>query len=568
MNTTTLALSRIFAVAVVSLVTACDTIQKPSSPAADPGPVSLRLIALNDFHGNLKTPGALRLPDPKEPGKQQLILAGGAAHVATAVASLKKDVPHSLVVGAGDLINASPLISSLFLDEPAVEALDRIGLDISSVGNHEFDRGRSELLRLVNGGCRAEGCVTGSAYTGARFRYLAANVIDTATGLPLLPAYEIRKISGIDVAFIGMTLKGTPSVVARSGIVGLRFDDEADTVNALVPKLRAQGIEAIVVLIHEGGEVAGAWDDPTCPGFRGPIIELTRRFDKAVDLVVSGHTHRAYTCKVDDRWITSAGDYGRFLTRIDMSLSPVSRDVISVVPKNILIDTREYSPDPAVLALVEKYEKLAAPKADRVVGYLKGELLPVANAAGESPLGTFIADAQLSATRVAGAQLAFMNPGGVRAALSPRGREGGITFGDVFSAQPFGNALVTMTLTGDQIHNILENQFAREAGGRNRILLVSQGFSYTWDNARPHGSKVAFESIRLNGQTLERAKPYRVTVNSFLADGGDGFITLQQGTDREGGMLDLDALLAWLTAKSSSANPFAPQPPDRVRRLN
>lgn len=553
---------RIFAIALTVLLAGC------AQQATRTEPVSLRLIALNDFHGNLKTPGAIRLPDPKEPGKQQLVMAGGAAHLATAIAALKKDAPNNLVIGAGDLISASPLISSLFKDEPAIEVLDRLGLDVASVGNHEFDRGKAELLRLVKGGCAAEGCLTGAPYAGARFRYLAANVIETATGLPVLPAYEIRKVEGVPIAFIGMTLEATPTVVSRSAVAGLRFDDEADTVNALVPKLRAQGVEAIVVLIHEGGVVNGAWDDPTCPGFNGAIIELTRRFDKAVDLVVSGHTHRAYTCQVDGRWVTSAGDYGRFLTRIDMKLSPVTGDVISLEPRNLLIDTREYSPDPVVAALVEKYEKLAAPKANRVVGYVKGELLPVANAAGESSLGNFIADAQLAASRVAGAQISFMNPGGVRAALSPRGPEGGITYSDIFTSQPFGNTLVTMTLTGDQIHQMLENQFARDPAGRNRILHTSEGFAYVWDNAKPHGSKVDFNAIRLNGQPLERSKRYRVTVNSFMADGGDGVSVLLQGTEREGGMLDLDALEAWLVAKGSRASPYVPQPLTRITRLN
>lgn len=553
---------RIFAATLVLVLAGCA--QQPLRTE----PVPLRLIALNDFHGNLKTPGALRLPDPKDPGKQQLVMAGGAAHLATAIAALRKDVPNSLVVGAGDLISASPLISSLFNDEPAIEVLDRIGLDISSVGNHEFDRGKAELMRLVKGGCLADGCITGSPYAGARFRYLAANVIETATGRPVLPAYEIRKLDGIPVAFIGMTLKATPTVVTPAGVAGLRFEDEADTVNALVPKLRAEGVEAIVVLIHEGGTISGAWDDPTCPGFQGAIIELTRRFDKAVDLVISGHTHRAYTCQVDGRWVTSAGDYGRFVTRIDLKLSPVTRDVIAVEAKNLIVDVREYAPDPAVVALVDKYEKLAAPRANRVVGYIKGELLPVANSAGESALGNFIADAQLAAARDVGAQVAFMNPGGVRAALSPRGPEGGITYGDLFSAQPFGNTLVTMTLSGEQIHRMLENQFAREPGGRNRILHPSAGFNYTWDNAKPHGSKVAFDSIRLNGEPLDRAKRYRVTVNSFMADGGDGVSMLTQGVERVGGMLDLDALEAWLAAKGSREKPHVPEPLNRITRLN
>jgi 5'-nucleotidase len=553
---------RIFAVFLILLSAGCATQSSRTEP------VSLRVIAFNDFHGNLKTPGAMRVPDPKDSAKQELVVAGGAAYLATAVKSLRQGSANSIVVGAGDLVSGSPLISSLFLDEPAIEALGLIGLDIASVGNHEFDRGRTELVRLANGGCRADGCVTGSTYGGARFHYLAANVIDVATNKPLLPAYEIRKFDGVPIAFIGLTLKGTPAIVTRSGIAGLRFDDEAETVNALVPILKSQGVEAIVVLIHEGGNISGHWSDQSCPGFSGPIIELARRFDKAVDLIVSGHTHRAYTCKLDDRWITSAGEYGRFATRIDLKLSPQTRDVISVAPQNMLVDIREYSQDPAVVALIEKYEKLAAPKAGRIVGYLTGELLPVANQAGESTLGSVIADAQLAASLTAGAQVAFMNPGGVRAALSPRSG-GGITYGDIFTAQPFGNNLVTLTFTGAQIHQILEDQFARNpAVDRNRVLHPSQGFSYTWDNAKPHGSKVVFESISLNGQPLERDKRYRVTVNSFLADGGDGFSILRSGVQREGGVLDLDALETWLAANAMLTKPFAPPLLTRIKRLN
>jgi len=555
---------RIFAISLALLCAGCATQSMRTEP------VSLRVIAFNDFHGNLRTPGAMRVTDPKDATKQQLVVAGGAAHLATAVKSLKQGTTNSIVVGAGDLVSGSPLISSLFLDEPAIEALDLIGLDIASVGNHEFDRGRGELMRLANGGCRADGCVTGSNYGGARFRYLAANVIDTATSKPLLPAYEIRKFDGIPVAFIGLVLESTPTIVTRSGIVGLRFANEADTVNALVPELKSQGVEAIVVLIHEGGSITGHWSDQSCPGFSGPIIDIVRRFDKAVDLVVSGHTHRAYTCKVDGRWITSAGEYGRFATRIDLTLSPQTRDVIGVTPQNILVDIREYSPDPAVTALVEKFEKLAAPKASRIVGYLTGELLPVANQAGESTLGSVIADAQLAASRAAGAEIAFMNPGGVRAALSPRStNSGGITYGDIFTAQPFGNNLVTMTFTGAQIHQILESQFPRDpANERRRVLHPSQGFNYTWDDAKPQGAKVAFESITLNGKPLERDKRYRVTVNSFLADGGDSFSLLRTGTDREGGVLDLDALETWLAVNARQPKPFAPPALNRIRRLN
>jgi 5'-nucleotidase len=357
-------------------------------------------------------------------------------------------------------------------------------------------------------------------------------------------------------------------VVSRSGIVGLRFADEAETVNALVPELKKLGVEAIVVLIHEGGSIKGAWHDKSCPGFEGDILDVLKRLDKAVDLVVSGHTHKAYTCKIDGRWVTSAGDYGRFVTRIDLKLDPKSRDIIDIDAENTLVDPEKFPADPRITRIIEEYEKLVAPRANRVVGHVGRELLAAQNTAGESTLGQVIADGQLLASRPAGAQIAFMNPGGIRAALHPRKPEGTVNYGDIFTVQPFGNSLVTMSLTGAQIVELLEGQFPREPGGWTRMLAVSKGFSYTWDNAAPHGRKVVAGSLRLNGEPVDPARKYRVTVNSFMADGGDGFQVLRQGTDREGGMLDLDAFEAWLKVNATQAAPYQPGPLNRVTRLN
>jgi 5'-nucleotidase len=532
---------------------------------APPRDIALRIVALNDFHGHLKTPAPVRVADPSDPAKQIAVQAGGAAYLASAVSSARKGREHSLVVGAGDLVSGSPLVSSLFYDEPAIEVLGEVGLDVASVGNHEFDRGRDELQRLARGGCRKDGCVTGSEFKGARFKYLAANVIEESTGKSFLPAYEIRRFGGVPVAFIGLTLKGTPAIVSRSGILGLRFADEVDTVNALVPELKRQGVEAIVVLIHEGGVVTGAFTDKSCPGFQGAIIDIVKRFDPAVDLVVSGHTHRAYACRVEGRLVTSAGDYGRFVTEIDMVLDPATRDVKSVEANNVIVDTAVVTPDPRVAAMVDRYERLAAPKANRVVGHVEGELAPLANSAGESGLGDVIADAQLLATRAAGAQIAFMNPGGIRAPLASKRPDNGITYSDIFTVQPFGNTLVTMTFSGAQIRALLEQQFPRQLEARSRVMQVSSGFGYTWDAAAPFGSRVVEGSIKLLGEPLRADQRYRVTVSNFLADGGDGMGILRSGTEREGGPLDLDALEAYLRTANG---PLKAMPLTRIQRLN
>jgi 5'-nucleotidase len=537
-----------------------------ASISSSRGDVALRIVAINDFHGNLKSPAPIRVADPANPEKLLLVQAGGAAYLASAVAAARKGRDNTVVVAAGDLVSASPLVSSLFLDEPAVDVLGEVGLEIASVGNHEFDRGRSELSRLVHGGCAKEGCVTGQPFPGARFKYLAANVIDEPSGKPFLPAYEIRRFGGILVAFIGLTLKGTPAIVSRSGIAGLRFADEADTVNALVPELKRQGVEAIVVLIHEGAVLSGAFNeryaDASCPGFQGTIIDLIKRFDKAVDLVVSGHTHRAYACRVDGRLVTSAGDYGRFVTEIDLVLDATTRDVKSADARNVIVDATVFTADAKVAALVEHYEELAAPKANRVVGNVDGELMPLANEAGESSLGNVIADAQLLATRAAGADIAFMNAGGIRAPLASKRSDKGVTYSDIFTVQPFGNTMVTMTLTGEQIKSLLEQQFGSDIAQRPRLMQVSSTIAYTWDAAAPQGSRV--KEVSVKGEPLRAEKAYRVTVNSFMADGGDGLGILRSGVDREGGALDLDALEAYLRTAGTVKAPAL----TRIKRLN
>ena len=525
----------------------------PTPPTPDL--LRLRVIAFNDFHGHLQTPSPLRMSDPAVAARTVMVNAGGAAHLASAIQAARADQMHSIVVAAGDLVSASPLISSLFLDEPAIETLNALGLEISSVGNHEFDRGKDELLRLLKGGCHAQGCVTGRSYGGAKFAYLAANVRDTATGKTFLPPYTVREFSGIPVAFIGLVLKETPSIVSKSCIAGLRFDDEAYTVNALVVELRTRGVKAIVVLIHQGATTSGAYDDLTCPGMKGDIINVVERFDTAVDLVVSAHTHQAYLCRVNGIPVTSAGSYGRFLSEIDLYIDRNTHDVVKSRANNVLVDTEKFPADAQVAALVSTYAALAAPRADRVVGHIKAELAASANAAGESALGNVIADAQLAATRAAGAQLAFMNPGGIRAPLLFKTPDGGVSFGDLFTVQPFGNNLVTMTLTGEQIRRLLEQQFAPAADQRVRVLQVSQGFTYTWNASQPAGSRVAAGSILLNGEALRAQQDYRVTVNSFMADGGDGFTLLSESRDREGGMLDVDALEAYLHVNSPLNTP-------------
>jgi 5'-nucleotidase len=525
-------------------------------------PVALTILALNDFHGNLQPPpGGIRIDDPADKTRKITVTAGGAEHLATAIKQKRQGKKHSIFVAAGDLIGASPFLSALFHDEPTIEALSIMGLDVSSVGNHEFDEGGTELRRMQNGGCHpTDGCKGPHPFLGAKFKYLAASTIEKATGKPFFPAYEVREFDGVPVAFIGLTLKATPLIVNPTGVAGLEFKDEADTVNALIPELKARGIEAIVVLIHEGGIPTGDYND--CPDISGPIVDIVKRFDKAVDIVVSGHTHRAYVCEIDGRLVTSADKYGTLVTEIDVRLDRKTRNVVSAKAGNTIVRTDAFAKDAEQTKLIAAYDERAKPIANRPTGKITDSIVRDLNAAGESVLGDIIADAQLAATATdAGAVIALTNPGGIRNSI-PKTGDGTVTYAEVFAAQPFRNQLVTMTLTGAQLKQALEQQWAGPAFAR--ILQVSRDFGFSYDATRPMGERVPIESITFRGAPIDPQASYRVTVNEYLASGGDGFSVFTLGTDRRTGVYDVEALEAWFKANS----PVTPHVPERIRRVN
>jgi len=525
-------------------------------------PVQLTILALNDFHGNLQPPpGGIRVADPADKAKKIAVAAGGAEHLATLVKQRREGKKHSIFVAAGDLIGASPFLSALFHDEPTIEALSIMGLDISSVGNHEFDEGGTELRRMQNGGCHpTDGCKGPHPFLGAKFKYLAASTIEKATGKPFFPAYEVREFGGIGVAFIGLTLRATPLVVNPTGVAGLEFRDEAETVNALIPEIKARGIEAIVVLIHEGGFPTGDYNE--CPGISGPIVNIVSKFDKAVDIVISGHTHQPYICSIDGRLVTSADKYGTILTEIDVRLDPRTRDVISAKAGNTIVRIDALAKDAEQTRLIAAYDARAKPIAARPSGKITEALLRDPNQAGESVLGDIIADAQLAATAGeadGAAVIALTNPGGIRNSILKSG-DGTVTYADVFASQPFRNQLVTMTLTGAQLKQALEQQWT--APSFPRILQVSRGFAFSFDATRPLGDRV--QSISFRGAPIDPNASYRVTVNDFLASGGDGFSTFKDGAARRTGIYDVDALDVWFKANS----PISPHTPERITRLN
>ena len=533
--------------------------------------IKVSLLAINDFHGNLM-PSGFRVPDPADRTKTLTIQAGGVEAIATAVKEVKAKNPNTIVVGGGDLIGASPLVSSLLADEPSIDALSQIGMEVGALGNHELDKGAKELLRMQKGGCEGafdatKACKFNSSFAGAKFQYIAANVIEKSTGKTFLPPYYIRKIAGVDIAFIGAVLKETPTIVLPSGVTGLEFLDEAEAVNKYVPELKAKGIETIVLLIHQGGTAQELFDQKDCNTLSGSIVDIVKRLDKAVDVVVSGHTHRGYQCRVDGRLVTQSDQYGHLLMQIDLAIDPKTKDVTSATSSAIVLDSAKVAKDADMTALVTKAKTLTDPIANQPIAKLAVEQITRdATPAGESALGDVIADSQLEATKAAdkgGAVIAFMNPGGIRAHLPPNPSPSkDVTYGDAFTVQPFGNSLVVLTLTGAQIKTLLEQQFENPAAGQNRILQVSAGFAYTWDAKKPKGEKVL--EVSLNGVAIDPAKTYRVTVNNFLADGGDNFVVLREGKDRLGGEVDLDALQLYLRAKQ----PVGSTPRDRIKVVN
>lgn len=542
---------RFGAVLLTSLLSACATLPAP--------PIELNLVALNDFHGNLEASKFVYTAAGSD--KETTIQAGGIDNLAAALQAFRREDQDLLLVGAGDLVGASPAVSSMWSDEPSITAMSMLGMRFSSVGNHEFDLGRAELLRKQGGGCSParsdKVCKLDPQFRGASFQYLAANVIDSASGKPLLPAFGIAQVKGVKLAFIGAVLKDADKLVLAAGIAGLRFTDEADAINLAVGQARAQGATVFVVLIHEGGRTDEAFDQPDCSRLQGPIVAIARRLDPAVKLIVSGHSHTGFQCKVDDRTITQAQMGGHVLSRIKLEIDAGSRALRSVQVRNVPVRQNEYPADPravSYLAEVKHRSEVALTRPiARVAVRNMGRKL---NASGESALGSMVADAVLAATAGQGAQIGFMNPAGLRKDLDV-GDDLVARFNQVQATLPFANTLVVIDLSGAELRNVLEQQWARANFDFDRNMLqVSRGFSYRWDPSRPPGQRVLPGSMMLNGAAIDDNKVYRVTANNFLAEGGDGFAQFAKAARKEDtGILDIDAFIAYLLAHEKLAVP-------------
>lgn len=570
-----------------AMLGACATMPAPSRT------VDVGIVAINDFHGALEPPRqSVFVPDATAPDGVLGVPAGGAAYLASAIDAVRARHPYHVTVSAGDLISGSQFASSLYLDEPAVGVMNRIGLEFNAVGNHEFDRGARELLRVQNGGCekntRGEPCQL-ERFAGAQFKFLAANVVRT-DGTTLFPATGSKAFDTpagrVTVGFVGLTLKQTPSLVVPSAVAGLEFGDEAEAINAAAAGLKAAGADAVVVLIHQGGKTDGTPDPQGCENLTGDILPILDRLSPAVDVVVSGHTHWAYICermlpgRTSPLLLTSAGVYGELVTDIALTIDPRAHRVTAKRAANVIVQSEAYAATRGPVALSDRFPRFA-PRADvaeyagkyvtasqgyssRIVGRLAGAVAKPGEGSGNTggTIGNLIADAQLEATRSAGAQLALMNPFGIRApaAFIP-GAGGALTFGQLYQVQPFNNLLVTQSFTGAELKAILEQGFDDQ--GPVQVLSPSRGFAYRYDLSRPVGERVV--AMTLNGKPIDASATYRVASNNFLAQGGDTFTLFAKGRDAVQGVSDLDALQAYLAATPPRAVPAEARTTDATR---
>lgn len=507
--------------------------------SSDIPPVSIDVVTVNDFHGRIEADGA----------------AAGAAVLAGAVKQFREANPNTIFAGAGDLIGASTFTSFINDDNPTIDALNAAGLDVSAAGNHEFDQGWEDLRDRVQ--------------DRADWEYISSNVFVTETGEPALAPAWVKELDGVRVGFVGAVTEDLDSLVSPEGIKDLEVRSIADSVNAVADDLRdgdASNGEAdvVILLVHEGAESTAL--SAITPD--SPLGEIVYGVDDDVDAIVSAHTHLAYNHVIDGRPVVSAGQYGENLGLMNLQVDPKTKELISITNEIKPLTAAGkplYPAVPEVQAIVDQ----AKAEAD-VLGAIKvGDITADFNRArqsngsenrgGESTIGNFVADVQKWST---GADIAFMNPGGIRANLTYASSgatdpDGNVTYREAATVQPFANTLVTMTLTGAQLKSVLEEQWQPAGSARPFLKLgVSEGLVYTYDPTAAQGSRIT--SITMNGAPLDAAGTYTVAANSFLAGGGDNFATFKgiEGK-RDTGKIDLQSMVDWFDANKTASPDYA-----------
>lgn len=480
--------------------------------------IEVQLLGVNDWHGQIDV--------TRKVGGQN---AGGAEYLAAYLKQREAENKNTLLIHSGDMTGGSSPASSLLMDEPTVEIMNELGFDIGTLGNHEFDRGVPELKRLLDGGYHE---ATGD-FEGANFPYVAANVVYKDSGKNLLPAYHIEKVNGISIGFIGIVTKDIKEVVIASALENIEVTDSAKAVDKAVAELKAKGVESIVVLAH-----APATSKTDGTGATGESVALANAIDDEVDIILGAHNHAYSDAVVDNKLIVQAYSYGTAFTDIDLVIDPKTKDIVQKSAEVVTTFHSGIEPDAEIKAMVDGYKAEVAPLINREVGTSSEAITKTGDASGESALGNLIADSQRAAMST---DIALMNPGGIRADLDA----GTITWGELYTIQPFGNQLVSMTYTGQQIKEVLEQQFTAS----NTTILQVSGLSYTYDKSAPIGSKIT-DLKDVNGNAIVADTTYSVTLNNFLAGGGDGFTKLTGGINPVVGTVDLDALEAYIVKQN------------------
>ncbi|MFC4799671.1 bifunctional metallophosphatase/5'-nucleotidase [Neobacillus sp. GCM10023253] len=476
--------------------------------------IHVQLLGVNDFHGQLNVTREVN-------GRP----VGRADYLAAYLKERKAKNKNTLIVHAGDMVGASAPVSSLLQEEPSIDVLNQIGFDIGTLGNHEFDRGVKEMLRLIRGGFNQKS----EYFIGAGFPYLCANVLNAKTNSPILPPYKIMKIAGIPIGFIGVVTDDTPSMVDSNTVEGVKFIDEVTAINQAVTELKEQGVKAIVVLAHNAGKQSSLDAAGT-----GEIVDMAKRVDNEVDVMFAGHSHSYLNTEVDGKLLIQAESYGTAFSDVDLEVDPVTKDIVRKKAEIVVTYHDSIKPDPERKSLIAKYETEVTSVMDEIVGTVAFDIVGNRNENGESALGNLIADSERSMMNT---DFAFINPGGIRADI----QAGIVTYEQLLTILPFHHHLVKMTLSGDQIRQVLNQQWQP---GQVRMLQVS-GLRYTWNETKADSDKVV-DMFMDDGALIQPEKTYTVTVTSYLANGGDHFTVFRSGTYKEIGPIDVDSFKEYM----------------------
>jgi 2',3'-cyclic-nucleotide 2'-phosphodiesterase / 3'-nucleotidase / 5'-nucleotidase len=490
--------------------------------------VHIQLLGINDYHGQLDTWRSI-----KDKDGNVVDYSGGIEYLAAYLKEREATNPaNTLMLAAGDQVGASAPVSALLQDEPTIRFMNEIGFDAATIGNHEFDEGVPEMLRLINGGEHPATVEKYGKFEGADFPYVAANVEYKDTGKLVLDPYTIKEVDGVKVGIIGVVTTETPNIVIPKAVKDVVFTDEVTAINKYTKELQAKGVKSIVVLAHNPGSSKTDGTEAA-----GEVVDFAKKVDPEVDVIYGAHDHKYLRATVNGITVVQSWSYGTAFSDIDLYIDPTTGDVIKDKTKADVVDTlhSKIEADAKIKTELDEYKEAVAPIVNEVIGVAGMELTRTPNESGEQILGNIIADAMRAEMKT---DMAFMNPGGIRNDLN----KGEITWGELFGVQPFGNDLVKMTVTGEIIRELLNQQWADPT--RAKMLQIS-GLHYTYDDTLEPGKRI-LDIYLENGKKIDPTGDYTITVNNFMAGGGDGYQALLKGKDSVIGPTDLQGLINYV----------------------